>query len=102
MQNIFEELFLENEEFDVDEEIQLRLSESIKYLLENCNNDKKNYVLRLIDCKDSISHERSIESFKCGFWLARRFETRLTNYQKKRLASRSMAVDDPLYFLEEE
>ncbi|MFI3325552.1 MAG: hypothetical protein R3Y35_05195 [Clostridia bacterium] len=102
MQNIFEELFIENEEFEIDEDVQKRFAESLDYLINDCDKTVRSHTMQIVDSKDLICHARAIESFKCGFWLARRLETQLTNYQKKRLQKHSMPVEDPLYFIEEE
>ncbi|MFI3326972.1 MAG: hypothetical protein R3Y35_12510 [Clostridia bacterium] len=45
MQNIFEELFIENEEFEIDDEVQERFVESLDYLLNNCDKIVRSHAI---------------------------------------------------------
>ena len=58
------------------------IDESHQTLIQNLSKADRKLVLRIIDSKDEISCNHTIESFICGFNLAMEILTELKNYKK--------------------
>ena len=64
-----------------------------KALIEKLDKPERRLVLQIIDCKDQIAEDLSIDSFISGFALAWSLSNELNNYKIER--------SDPRYFVEE-
>ena len=53
-------------------------------LIERLEKPERRLVLQIIDCKDQIAEDRSIDSFIAGFRLAWRLSNELNMYEKTR------------------
>ena len=62
-------------------------------LIEKLDKPERRLVLQIIDCKDQIAEDLSIDSFISGFALAWSLSNELNNYKIER--------SDPRYFAEE-
>ena len=60
-------------------------------LIEKLDKPERKLVLQIIDCKDQIAEDLSIDSFISGFSLAWRLSAELNQYEKERLISRCTA-----------
>ena len=56
-------------------------------LIKALEKPERRLVLRILDAKDHIAADTSIDSFISGFWLAWRLSAELNNYENERLAS---------------
>ena len=56
-------------------------------LIKALEKPERRLVLRIIDAKDHIIADTSVDSFISGFWLAWRLSAELNNYENERLAS---------------
>lgn len=56
-------------------------------LIEKLDKPERRLVLRIIDCKDQIAEELSIDSFIAGFRLAMRLSQELNMYDQEHPAS---------------
>ena len=57
-------------------------------LIEKLDKPERKLVLQIIDCKDQIAEDLSIDSFVSGFSLAWRLANELNNYEKTASNSR--------------
>ena len=64
-----------------------------KQLIERLGKPERKLVLQIIDCKDQIAEELSIDSFSAGFRLAMRLSQELNIYEKGHPASTSDFVE---------
>ena len=62
-------------------------------LIEKLEKPEKRLVLQIIDCKDQIAEDLSIDSFICGFRLAWKLSQELNIYEKERPISTSDFVE---------
>ena len=53
-------------------------------LIKRLDKQERRLVLRIIDAQDAIAHERSLDSFICGFKLALRMTHELNDYKNER------------------
>lgn len=60
-------------------------------LIEKLDKPERKLVLQIIDCKDQIAEDLSIDSFIAGFQLAWRLSAELNQYEKERSVSRCTA-----------
>ncbi len=65
-------------------------------LIEKLDKPERRLVLQIIDCKDQIAEELSIDSFICGFRLAWKLSQELNMYDKGRSASTDQVKQDAL------
>ncbi len=63
------------------------VSRTETYLLPTARNEFTGIVLQIIDAKDRIVEDTSIDSFISGFELAWQLSMELNNYKNERLAS---------------
>ena len=71
-------------------------------LIKALEKPERRLVLRIIDAKDHIIADPSIDSFISGFRLAWRLSTELNNYENERLASPKVGGLDARFDLEKE
>ncbi len=57
-----------------------------RQLIQRLSKPERKLVLHIIDAKDHITEERSIDSFICGFELAWKLSTELNAYDRSRPA----------------
>ena len=62
-----------------------------KALIEKLDKPERRLVLQIIDCKDQIAEDLSIDSFISGFELAWKLSMELNNYENERSVSYRMA-----------
>ena len=65
-------------------------------LIEKFEKPERRLVLQIIDCKDQIAEDLSIDSFICGFRLAWKLSQELNMYDKGRSASTDWVEQDAL------
>lgn len=63
------------------------IEECHKALIEVLEKPERRLVLQIIDAKDRIAEDTSIDSFISGFELAWQLSTELNNYENERLVS---------------
>ncbi len=63
-----------------------------RQLIQRLNKPERKLILRIIDAKDHIAEERSIDSFICGFELAWKLSSELNSYDETRPGSQSGRV----------
>lgn len=68
------------------------IEDAHRQLIQRLNKPERKLILRIIDAKDHIAEERSIDSFICGFELAWKLSTELSSYGKTRSDSQSERV----------
>lgn len=64
-------------------ELESEIENCHKCLIDSLGKDERKLVLRIIDAKDHIAEDISIESFVCGFTLACRLACELKQYQEQ-------------------
>ena len=62
-------------------------------LIDKLEKPEKKLVLQIIDCKDQIAEDLSIDSFIAGFRLAMRLSQELNTYEKEHPVSTSDFVE---------
>ena len=62
-------------------------------LIEKLDKPERRLVLQIIDCKDQIAEDLSIDSFISGFTLAWSLSNELNNYKTERSDPRYIAVE---------
>ena len=62
-------------------------------LIEKLDKPERKLVLQIIDCKDQIAEDLSIDSFIAGFRLAMRMNQELNMYEQEHPASTSNFVE---------
>ena len=67
------------------------IEECHQALIEALDKPERRLVLQIIDAKDRIVEDTSIDSFASGFALAWRLSTELNQYEKERSVSRCTA-----------
>ena len=65
-------------------------------LIKKLDKPERRLVLQIIDCKDQIAEDLSIDSFIAGFRLAMRLSQELNMYDKGRSASTDWVEQDAL------
>jgi hypothetical protein len=65
-------------------------------LIEKLEKPERRLVLQIIDCKDQIAEDLSIDSFICGFQLAWKLSQELNMYDKGRSALTDWVEQDAL------
>ena len=65
-------------------------------LIERLEKPERRLVLQIIDCKDQIAEDLSIDSFICGFRLAWKLSQELNMYDKGRSALTDWVEQDAL------
>ena len=63
------------------------IEECHQALIKRVDKPERRLVLRIIDAKDRIAEDTSIDSFISGFELAWKLSAELNNYENERLAS---------------
>ena len=53
-------------------------------LIERLDKQERRLVLQIIDAQDAIAHDRSLDSFVCGFKLAWQMAHELNDYKNER------------------
>lgn len=69
------------------------IEECHQALIERLDKPERRLVLRIIDAKDRIAEDTSIDSFISGFELAWQLSIELNQYEKERSVSRFIAND---------
>ena len=72
------------------------VEECHRQLIERLDKQERRLVLRIIDAKDHIAAERSVDSFICGFRLAWGMANELNHYMKERPVPEDDSVPDTL------
>ena len=67
------------------------IEECHQSLIDALDKPERRLVLQIIDAKDRIAEDTSIDSFISGFELAWQLSTELNQYEKERSVSRCMA-----------
>ena len=62
-------------------------------LIEKLSKPERKLVLQIIDCKDQIAEDLSIDSFIAGFRLAMRLSQELNIYEKGTLFQRAISLN---------
>lgn len=65
-------------------ELQQEAEDNHKLLIERLEKSERKLVLRIIDAKDSIAGQLSLDSFICGFKLAWKLSSELNYYNDNR------------------
>lgn len=68
------------------------IEDAHRQLIQRLNKPERKLILRIIDAKDHIAEERSIDSFICGFELAWKLSSELNSYDETRPGSQSGRV----------
>lgn len=68
-------------------------------LIDRLEKPERKLVLQIIDAKDRIAEDISIDSFISGFELAWRLSTELNHYENERSVSRHMALGPSARFI---
>ena len=68
------------------------IEDAHRQLIQRLNKPERKLILRIIDAKDHIAEERSIDSFICGFELAGKLSSELNSYDETRPGSQSGRV----------
>lgn len=63
------------------------IEECHRALIEALGKPERRLVLKIIDAKDHISEDTSLDSFISGFWLAWRLSAELNHYENERSIS---------------
>lgn len=75
-------------------EIKEEIEECHQVLIDRLEKPERRLVLHIIDCKDQIAEDLSIDSFICGFRLAWKLSQELNTYDEGRPAlTRSVKQD---------
>ncbi len=78
------------------EELLADIKRSHDALIEKLDKPERKLVLEIIDCKDTIAEELSIDSFICGFRLAWTLSNELNTYEQppwdRSIDSKAVAV----------
>ena len=77
-------------------EIKEEIEECHQVLIDRLEKPERRLVLHIIDCKDQIAEDLSIDSFICGFRLAWKLSQELNMYDKGRSASTDQVERDAL------
>lgn len=78
------------------------IDECHRLLIECLDKPERKLVLRIIDCKDQLAEDLSIDSFISGFQLAWQLSNELNHYKNKHSDSRNAAVVQSAYSRQEE
>lgn len=73
MENVLEELFSQYNSYSPEPATQHEIEEAHQQFIRGLEKLKQKLVPRIIDSQDLIAGARARESFKCGYWLAWRF-----------------------------
>lgn len=65
-------------------EIKLEIEDAYCQLIQRLDKLERRLILRVIDAKDRVAETRSIDSFICGFELARKLSAELNLYDEAR------------------
>lgn len=65
-------------------ELKAEIEECHRALIERLEKPERKLVLQIIDCKDQIAEDMSIDSFICGFRLAWQLSNELNIYSENR------------------
>lgn len=68
------------------------IEDAHRQLIQRLNKPERKLILRIIDAKDHIAEEGSIDSFICGFELAWKLSSELNSYNETRPGSQSGRV----------
>ena len=75
-------------------ELKREVEDCHRALIEVLGKPERKLVLQIIDCKDQIAENLSIDSFICGFQLAWQMANELNTYQEGRpVPTRAVGVD---------
>ena len=77
-------------------EIKAEIEECHQVLIDRLEKPERRLVLHIIDCKDQIAEDLSIDSFICGFHLAWKLSQELNMYDKGRSALTDWVEQDAL------
>ena len=78
------------------------IEECHRALIEALGKPERRLVLQIIDAKDRIAEETSIDSFISGFWLAWRLSAELNHYENERSISCQTAMGSGARFASKE
>ena len=73
--------------------LKAEVEECHQKLIERLGKPERRFVLQIIDCKDQIAEDLSIDSFIAGFHLAMRMSQELSIYEKEHPVSTSAFVE---------
>jgi len=76
--------------------LKAEVEECHQKLIERLGKPERRLVLQIIDCKDQIAEDLSIDSFICGFRLAWKLSQELNMYDKGRSALTDWVEQDAL------
>ena len=65
-------------------ELKKEIEDCHQQLIEVLNKPERRLVLQIIDNKDQIAEDRSIDSFIAGFWLAWQLGSELSRYKPEK------------------
>lgn len=68
------------------DDTQREIEAAHRQLIQRLGKPERKLVLRIIDAKDHIAEERSVDSFICGFELAWKLSSELNSYDERRPA----------------
>ena len=74
-------------------EIKAEIEECHQVLIDRLEKPERRLVLHIIDCKDQIAEDLSIDSFIAGFRLAWKLNQELNTYEKRHPLSTSDFVE---------
>ena len=75
-------------------ELKREVEECHRALIDVLGKPERKLVLQIIDCKDQIAENLSVDSFICGFQLAWQMANELNTYQEGRpVPTREVGVD---------
>ena len=78
------------------------IEECHRALIEALGKPERRLVLKIIDAKDHISEDTSLDSFISGFWLAWRLSAELNHYENERSISCQTAMGSGARFASKE
>ena len=74
-------------------ELKLKIEQCHQELIERLEKPERKLVLQIIDCKDQIAEDLSVDSFIAGFRLAWKLSQELNIYEKEHPVSTSDFVE---------
>ena len=65
-------------------DLESEIKSAHRKLIERLDKQERRLVLQIIDAQDKIAHDRSLDSFICGFKLAWQMTRELNDYKNER------------------
>ena len=84
MNELLKELYIHFYEKRPASQLKVEIEQCHQELIEKLGKPERKLVLEIIDCKDQIAEDRSIDSFISGFCLAWRLNHELNIYKENR------------------